>query len=59
MLVLTRRRNEQVRIGDSVVVTLIEVRKDGGVRLGIEAPRDLPVHREEVYQAIKRSEENQ
>ncbi|MEP6623757.1 MAG: carbon storage regulator CsrA [Acidimicrobiia bacterium] len=47
MLVLTRRVNERIVIGDNVVVTVLEVRGDQ-VRLGIEAPRDVKVFREEV-----------
>ena len=55
MLVLTRSKNEQIRIGDDVVITVVEIRTWGGttrVRLGIEAPRDVPVHRGEVYDII-------
>ena len=52
MLVLTRRIDEQIRIGDGVLVTVVEIKGDR-VRLGIEADRDVPVHREEVYQAIQ------
>ncbi len=48
MLVLTRRTNEKIRIGDNVVLTILEVRGDQ-VRLGIEAPRAVSVHREEVW----------
>ena len=56
MLVLSRKRNESVVIGDKIVVTLLEIRGDK-VRLGIEAPQDIPVHRQEVYEAIKRVNE--
>ena len=52
MLVLSRKKNESIVINDSIVVTVIEVRGDK-VRLGITAPRDVPVHRQEVYEAIK------
>lgn len=48
MLVLTRRTNEKIRIGDNVILTILEVRGDQ-VRLGIEAPRAVSVHREEVW----------
>lgn len=48
MLVLTRRTNEKIRIGDNVILTILEVRGDQ-VRLGIEAPRAVGVHREEVW----------
>lgn len=51
MLVLTRRAGESVVIGDDVVVTVVEVRGDV-VRLGIDAPREVQVHREEVYRAV-------
>lgn len=52
MLVLTRRAGESVVIGDDVVVTVLEVRGDV-VRLGIDAPRSVRVHREEVYRAVQ------
>ncbi len=52
MLVLSRRPNESIVINDKIVITVIEIRGDK-VRLGIEAPRDVPVHRSEVYQAIQ------
>ena len=52
MLVLSRQRDERIMIGDSIVITVVEIRR-GHVRLGIEAPKDVPIHREEVYQAIK------
>lgn len=51
MLVLSRKKNESVVINDKIVVTVIEVRGDK-VRLGIEAPRDVSVHRQEVLEAI-------
>jgi carbon storage regulator len=53
MLVLSRHRDESIMIGDDVVVTIVDIRGDK-VRLGIEAPQDIPVHRQEVYEAIKR-----
>ncbi|PZM96431.1 MAG: carbon storage regulator [Actinobacteria bacterium] len=52
MLVLTRRPGESVMIGDDVVVTVLEVRGDV-IRLGIRAPRDIQVHREEVYRELR------
>lgn len=55
MLVLTRKINEEIRIGDNVTITIVEVRGDR-VRVGISAPQDVPVHRREVYDAIKRNE---
>lgn len=53
MLVLSRQRDESIMIGDNVVVTIVDVRGDR-VRLGIEAPREISVHRREVYEAIQR-----
>lgn len=55
MLVLTRKRDESIIIGDDIKITVVDVRGDQ-VKLGIEAPRSIPVHREEVYREIK--EEN-
>lgn len=52
MLVLTRKPNQGVRIGAEVQVRVLEI-SDGQVRLGITAPRWIPVHREEVYQQIQ------
>lgn len=52
MLVLARKVNERIVIGDDVVVTVIEVRH-GVVRLGINAPKSVPVHREEVRDRIQ------
>ena len=56
MLVLSRQRDESIIIGDNIVITIVDVRGDK-VRLGIEAPREVSVHRREVYEAIQR--ENQ
>ena len=56
MLVLSRHRDESIIIGDDVVVTIVDIRGDK-VRLGIQAPQDVPVHRQEVYEAIKRENE--
>lgn len=53
MLVLSRHRDESIMIGDDVVITIVDIRGDK-VRLGIEAPQDIPVHRQEVYDAIQR-----
>ena len=55
MLVLSRKKNESIIIRDDIVVMVVEVRGDK-VRLGIEAPKDVPVHRREVYEAIKKAE---
>jgi len=51
MLVLSRKLNERIVINDNIVVTVVEIRGDR-VRLGIEAPRDVPVHRREVWEKI-------
>lgn len=53
MLVLSRRIGESVVIGDDVTITVLEVKGDGNVRLGIDAPRSVRVHRAEVYAAVK------
>ena len=55
MLVLSRQRDESIIIGDNIVITVVDIRGDK-VRLGIDAPREVSVHREEVYNAIKRKE---
>lgn len=51
MLVLTRRIGESLMIGDDIEVTLISL-NNGGIRVGVNAPKDIPVHREEIYQRI-------
>jgi carbon storage regulator len=56
MLVLSRQRDESIIIGDNIVVTIVDIRGDK-VRLGIDAPTEIPVHRREVFEAIQR--ENQ
>ena len=53
MLVLSRQRDESIVIGDNIVVTIVDIRGDK-VRLGIDAPTEIPVHRREVYEAIQR-----
>jgi carbon storage regulator len=53
MLVLSRQRDESIIIGDNVVITVVDVRGDK-VKLGIDAPREISVHRREVYEAIQR-----
>jgi carbon storage regulator len=53
MLVLSRNRHQNVVIGDQIVVTVVDIRR-GKVRLGISAPKELPVHRQEVFEAIER-----
>jgi len=51
MLVLSRKKSESIVINDDVIITVVEVRGDK-VRLGVQAPRDVPVHRQEVLEAI-------
>jgi len=53
MLVLSRQKDESIMVGDEVEITIVDVRGDK-VRLGITAPREIPVHRKEVYEAIQR-----
>jgi carbon storage regulator len=55
MLVLSRKKDEKIIIGDNITVMVIEIRGDK-VRLGIEAPKEITVHRQEVYDAIKREQ---
>lgn len=59
MLVLSRKKNESIVIGegeDAITIVIVEIRGDK-VRLGVEAPKEVPVHRREVYEAIRRNEE--
>jgi carbon storage regulator len=53
MLVFSRRREQKIRIGDDIVITLVEIRGDK-TRIGIDAPIHIPVHRQETYEALKR-----
>ncbi len=54
MLVLTRKVGERIHIGDQIVVTLVRIQNDK-VRIGIDAPGDVVIHREEVYQRVEAS----
>jgi len=56
MLVLSRKKNESIVINDDITIVIVEIRGDK-VRLGVEAPKEVPVHRREVYDAIKRAEQ--
>jgi carbon storage regulator len=53
MLVLTRRQYERITIGDDISIEVVEVRPNGQVRIGVEAPIEVPVHREEVMRQIR------
>ncbi|HBO45498.1 MAG TPA: carbon storage regulator [Planctomycetaceae bacterium] len=55
MLVLSRKKNESIVINDDITIVVVEIRGDK-VRLGVEAPKEVPVHRREVFDAIRRSE---
>ena len=55
MLVLSRKKNESIVINNDITIVVVEIQGDK-VRLGVEAPKEVPVHRREVYDAIKRNE---
>ncbi len=57
MLVLSRKKDEKIVIGDNITLMVIEIRGDK-VRLGIDAPKEVSVHREEVYIAIQREQKD-
>lgn len=58
MLVLSRKKNESIVINNDITIVVVEIRGDK-VRLGVEAPREVPVHRREVYDAILRTQNDQ
>ena len=53
MLVLTRHRDESIQIGDNIIVTIVDIRGDK-VRIGVQAPAHVAVHRQEIYDAVVR-----
>lgn len=57
MLVLSRHIDEQIIVGDDIVITLIDIRGDK-VRLGVEAPAEIPVHRREVWERLRERDDN-
>lgn len=57
MLVLSRKKNESIVINNDITIVVVEIRGDK-VRLGVEAPKEVPVHRREVYEAIHRANSN-
>lgn len=54
MLILTRKLGEQINIGDDIIVTLLEI-KGSQVKLGIDAPKNIGIHRHEIYERIKQT----
>ena len=58
MLVLSRKKNESIVINDDITIVVVDIRGDK-VRLGIECPKEMPVHRREVFDAVRRDEELQ
>ena len=57
MLVLSRKKNESIVIDNDITIVVVEIRGDK-VRLGVDAPKEIPVHRQEVFEAIKRKQQN-
>ena len=58
MLVLSRKKNESIGINNDITIVVVEIRGDK-VRLGIDAPREIPVHRQEVFDAIQRENDQE
>jgi len=57
MLVLSRKQDEVIRIGDDILVTVVDIRGDK-VRIGVEAPIDVAVHRQEIYERVLKERED-
>ncbi|MBT3890383.1 MAG: carbon storage regulator CsrA [Planctomycetaceae bacterium] len=57
MLVLSRKKNESIVINNDITIVVVDIRGDK-VRLGVEAPKEIPVHRREVYDAIQKNEQS-
>ncbi len=57
MLVLSRYKDQSIYIGDDIIITVVDVRGDR-IRIGIDAPANVPVHRQEIYEAIRREQKN-
>jgi carbon storage regulator len=57
MLLLSRKPGQQIIVNGNVVITVVEIKRDGGVRIGIEAPRYVAVHRAEVWEEIQRDKQ--
>ena len=56
MLVLSRKTQQRIMVGDDIVITVIEINRNR-VKLGIQTPKEVPIHREEIWQAIQREKE--
>lgn len=56
MLVLDRKKDKVIRVGDDIKIIIVQVKANGHVKIGIEAPKDIPVHREEIYDAIHKDD---
>jgi len=57
MLVLTRKVSESIMVGDDIEIMIVDIRSDK-VRIGVRAPKDVPIHRMEVFEAIKRHQDD-